>query len=186
MLIICSNDIELNPGPVVYKICPNCGNKAAHIKKKLCPCGHIFRSKTGKSCTASSTSGTTDNDITVTADKSSNSGYPTVAEGTVHVVDNTITKSTGTTVVDASDIKSAFIGDNVIDNSVKSAGMINEGDSVSVSIDDNAIDSAINKSAGVVDPDDSMSASIDNNVNTEYVTCTQDSDKGPTISKWDK
>ena len=31
-----------------------------------------------------------------------------------------------------------------------------------------------------------MSASIDNNVNTEYVTCTQDSDKGPTISKWVK
>ena len=154
MLIICSNDVELNPGPVVYKICSNCGNKAAHIKKKLCPCGHIFHSKTGKSCTASSTSGTTDNDITVAADKSSNSGYATVAEGTVHVVDNTITKSTGTTVVDASDIKSAFIGDNVIDNSVKSAGMINEGDSVSVSIDDNAIDSAINKSAGVVDPDD--------------------------------
>ena len=33
VLLICSNDIELNPGPVIYKTCPNCGNKAVHIKR---------------------------------------------------------------------------------------------------------------------------------------------------------
>ena len=61
-------------------------------------------------------------------------------------------------MVDVSDIKSAFIGDGAIDNSIKSAGVVNEGNSVSVSINDNVIDS---KSAGVVDADDSMSALID-------------------------
>ena len=96
---------------------------------------------------------------------SSNSGYPTVAEGTHTVVDNTITKSTS--VVDASDYKSASIDDNVIDNAIKSAGVVSKDGSVSVSIDDNVIDSTINKSARVVDTDDNMSASIDNGVKTE-------------------
>ena len=40
LLIVCSNDVESNPGPIVYKMCPNCGNEVVHIKK--CPCGHIF------------------------------------------------------------------------------------------------------------------------------------------------
>ena len=197
ILVICSNDVELNPGPVIYRTCPNCGNKAVHIKKKSCPCGYIIRSKTGKRYTASSASGATDNNINIaspstgmcnkdrdtdTADTLSNSGYPFVAECTV--VDDTITKSTS--VVDASDIESASIGNSAIDNCIKSAGVVSEDDSVSVSIDDNIIDNAINKSAGVVDADDSMSASIDNSVKTEYVPCAQDSGKGQTISKWDK
>ena len=43
VLIICSNDVELNPGSVVYKTSPNCGNETVHTKKKVCPCDHIFR-----------------------------------------------------------------------------------------------------------------------------------------------
>ena len=37
LLIICSNDVEFNPGPVIYKTCPNCGNEVVHIKKKSVP-----------------------------------------------------------------------------------------------------------------------------------------------------
>ena len=42
--LILSGDIETNPGPVVYKICPKCEEKV-HIKKKSCLCGHIFIKK---------------------------------------------------------------------------------------------------------------------------------------------
>ena len=45
ILVICSNDVKLNPGPVIYRVCPNCRNKAVHTKKKSCPCGHIFLAK---------------------------------------------------------------------------------------------------------------------------------------------
>ena len=42
LLIISSKDVEMNPGPVIYKICPGCENNVVHIKKKMCPCGHVF------------------------------------------------------------------------------------------------------------------------------------------------
>ena len=42
LLIISSKDVEMNPGPVIYKICPGCENNVIHIKKKMCPCGHVF------------------------------------------------------------------------------------------------------------------------------------------------
>ena len=35
LLIVCSNDVELNPGPVVYKTCPNCGSEVVPIKKNV-------------------------------------------------------------------------------------------------------------------------------------------------------
>ena len=34
MLLLCSSDIELNPGPGCYVMCPNC-NVQVHIRKKL-------------------------------------------------------------------------------------------------------------------------------------------------------
>ena len=34
MLLLCSGDIELNPGPGCYVMCPNC-NVQVHIRKKL-------------------------------------------------------------------------------------------------------------------------------------------------------
>ena len=36
ILLLCSGDIETNPGPV-YVVCPNC-NTEVHIKKKICQC----------------------------------------------------------------------------------------------------------------------------------------------------
>ena len=42
MLLICSGDVEVNPGPV-YTVCPNC-NIQVHIRKKTCECGYkLFR-----------------------------------------------------------------------------------------------------------------------------------------------
>ena len=171
-LVICSNDVEQNPGPVVYKLCPNCGNKAVHIKRKICPCGYIFRKKSDKRSAPSiplSTSDVIDGDINVatttsmhnkdrdivTADISSNSGKPTVAEDIV--VDN---DKTFTSVVDASDIMSGSIDDNVVDNTIKSARVVNT--------------------------DNIMSASVDS-VNAEHVNCTQsNSGEAHTIRRWDK
>ena len=202
-LVICSNDVEQNPSPVVYKLCSNCGNKAVHIKRKICPCGYIFLKKSDKRSAPSiplSTSDVTDGDINVasttsmhnkdrdivTADISSNSGKPTVAEDTV--VDN---DKMFTSVVDASDIMSGSIYDNVIDNTIKSAGVVNVDNVMSASVDnvntdDNVVDNAINKSARVVNADNIMSASVDN-VNTEHVNCTQsNSGEAHTIRRWDK
>jgi len=66
LILVCSNDIESNPGPIVYKTCPTCGNTAAHIKKKICPCGHVFRKKLLHSCTTPSMVTTIDTTTNVT------------------------------------------------------------------------------------------------------------------------
>ena len=42
LLIMCSNDVEFNPGPAVYKTCPTCGNELVHIKKKSVLVDTIF------------------------------------------------------------------------------------------------------------------------------------------------
>ena len=39
MLLLCSGDIEINPGPICYVMCPNC-NAQVHIRKKTCECGY--------------------------------------------------------------------------------------------------------------------------------------------------
>ena len=46
ILLLCSGDIEANPGPV-YVVCPNC-NTEVHIKKKICQCGHRFKKCVGR------------------------------------------------------------------------------------------------------------------------------------------
>ena len=38
MQLLCSGDVEVNPGPV-YVACPNC-NIQVHIRKKVCECGY--------------------------------------------------------------------------------------------------------------------------------------------------
>ena len=45
-LLLLSGDVELNPGP--NKICPMC-KVAVPVRKKECPCGHVFVSKKGLS-----------------------------------------------------------------------------------------------------------------------------------------
>ena len=35
MILLCSGDIQLNPGPACYVACPNCNIKKVHIRKKL-------------------------------------------------------------------------------------------------------------------------------------------------------
>ena len=45
ILLICSGDVELNPGPVNCKKCPSCQLATAPVKLKVCRCGHIFRKK---------------------------------------------------------------------------------------------------------------------------------------------
>ena len=126
LLIISSKDVEMNPGPVIYKICPGCENNVVHIKKKMCPCGHVF----GKNLARVVRQGYCYYSYII------NQCWLTVAEGTVidstiniksidTVVENiiTINKRTDTminntdTVVDASDVKSTTIDDNVIDSS---------------------------------------------------------------------
>jgi len=37
LILVCSNNVESNPGPIVYKTCPTCGKTTVHIKK-ICPC----------------------------------------------------------------------------------------------------------------------------------------------------
>ena len=45
MLLMCSGDVELNPGPVNCKKCPSCQLTTVPVKRRVCPCGHIFRKK---------------------------------------------------------------------------------------------------------------------------------------------
>ena len=45
MLLMCSGDVELNPGPVNCKKCPSCQLITVPVKLRVCPCGHIFRKK---------------------------------------------------------------------------------------------------------------------------------------------
>ena len=47
MLLLCSGDIELNPGPSCYVMCPNC-NVHVHIRKKTCECGYRLFKKCGR------------------------------------------------------------------------------------------------------------------------------------------
>ena len=45
MLLMCSGDVELNPGPVNCKKCPSCQLTTVPVKRRVCPCGHIFQKK---------------------------------------------------------------------------------------------------------------------------------------------
>ena len=47
MLLLCSGDIELNPGPRCYVVCPSC-NIQVHIRKKTCECGYKLFRKHGR------------------------------------------------------------------------------------------------------------------------------------------
>ena len=44
-LLLCSGDIECNPGPTNCKKCPNCLNDTLPIKLKICTCGYAFHKK---------------------------------------------------------------------------------------------------------------------------------------------
>ena len=46
MLLLRSGNVELNPGPVNCKRCPNCLNETVPIKLKVCACGYVFHKKT--------------------------------------------------------------------------------------------------------------------------------------------
>ena len=46
LLLLLCGDIEMNSGPV-YVLCPNCSIQV-HIRKKLCECGYVLRTKGGK------------------------------------------------------------------------------------------------------------------------------------------
>ena len=45
ILLLCSGNVELNPGPVNCKTCPFCLDKKVPIKLKVCNCGHVFHKK---------------------------------------------------------------------------------------------------------------------------------------------
>ena len=44
-LLLCSGNVELNPGPTGFKKCPKCLDETVPIKLKTCPCGYIFHTK---------------------------------------------------------------------------------------------------------------------------------------------
>ena len=46
MLLLCSGDIEVNPGPAFHVACPKC-NTQVHIRKKICVCGYRLIKKRG-------------------------------------------------------------------------------------------------------------------------------------------
>jgi len=43
-LLVCG-DIETNPGPGLYMVCPSCEGKV-HVQKSVCSCGFVFKKKT--------------------------------------------------------------------------------------------------------------------------------------------
>ena len=45
ILLLCSGNVELNPGPTNCKECPKCLDKTVPIKLKTCIYGYIFHSK---------------------------------------------------------------------------------------------------------------------------------------------
>jgi len=45
MLLMCSGNVELNPGPKNCKKCPNCLTEIVPIKLKVCTCGCTFHPK---------------------------------------------------------------------------------------------------------------------------------------------
>ena len=45
LLLLCSGNVELNPGPSGCKTCPSCHEKTIPLKLRVCPCGYIFRKK---------------------------------------------------------------------------------------------------------------------------------------------
>ena len=46
-LLLRSGDIESNPGPGLYILCPVC-NQHVHVRKTACSCGWIVKNKTAK------------------------------------------------------------------------------------------------------------------------------------------
>ena len=68
MQLLCSGDVEVNPGPV-YVACPNC-NIQVHIRKKVCECGYKLFRKRGKLSTGRPIGTTQD------AGFSASSGHP--------------------------------------------------------------------------------------------------------------
>ena len=47
LYLICCGDIESNPGPGLYTICPVC-KSYIHVKKSVCSCGFVIKRKTRK------------------------------------------------------------------------------------------------------------------------------------------
>ena len=47
MLLLCCGDIEMNPGPIPYVLCPNCKSQV-HIRKISCDCGYRLLKKRGR------------------------------------------------------------------------------------------------------------------------------------------
>jgi len=178
------NDVESNPGPIVYKICPTCSNTTVHIKRKICPCGHHFHRKSNillHSCKTPPTVTTTDTNTNVT-------------------VSNTLSAASGSTVICTDE--ASISADNTNDNTLKFDNS-NTSDCISESlqchkVEDSLIDNLVDKSTnesiecvvdtegrlssedtihdyvGVVDTDDSLSDSAVNHDNgdTEYVVDT--------------
>ena len=71
MLLLCSGDIELNPGPGCYVMCPNNCNVQVHIRKKTCDCGYRLFKKCGRLATGRPVGTTRD------AGFSASTGHPT-------------------------------------------------------------------------------------------------------------
>ena len=46
MLLLCSGDVELNPGSKNSKKCPYCLDETVPIKLKICTFGYVFHKKT--------------------------------------------------------------------------------------------------------------------------------------------
>ena len=47
MLLLLCGDIESNPGPKTYIICPQC-NEQVHVKQEKCNCGYVMNKKKGR------------------------------------------------------------------------------------------------------------------------------------------
>ena len=45
VLLLCSGNVEPNPGPAGCKTCPICHETTVPVKLKVCTCGHIFHKK---------------------------------------------------------------------------------------------------------------------------------------------
>ena len=70
MLLLCSGDIELNPGPGCYVMCPNC-NVQVYIRKKTCDSGYRLFKRCGRLATERPVGTTRD------AGFSASTGHPT-------------------------------------------------------------------------------------------------------------
>ena len=201
LILVCSNDVESNPGPIVYKTCPNCGNTTVHIKKKTCSCGHVFHKKSNillHNCTTPPTVTIIDTSTNVT-------------------VSNTLSAASESTIIctDGASISADNTNDNTmkLDNS-NTSDSINDESLQCHRVEDSLVDKNINDNknvftkcvvgiedrlpsedtihdnVGVVCTDNSLSDSTVNqdNGNINYVVDTEKdtTHKSKPGSKWDK